>query len=264
MVLDFKSSLSLLLATILATSSNAFVPSTHILSTSTTTFSSATSPIALHSFSPRRNNNNNDDKSTQSVATGAILGGLLGGPFGLLFGASIGANLGRKYQFEKAQKAEMERLGITPEMLEMAQEVGIALERATEGLEATRTSLDSLQALARKLDEQQTELYDRAKMQISSGNEEEARKLLLDRENVQDRLKKTLLNCKDEKVRYERMKTNVQAIEARAMEVDSLLKRTVGAKAFMDSNDNMGMIDDFRMEAEDPLLKKFRDQGIHY
>jgi len=216
----------------------------------------------LNSFSPRNNNNrNNNDTNNNagSVATGAILGGLLGGPFGLLFGAQIGSSLGRKLENERLQKTEMDQLGITPEMLEMAQECGFALERAVEGLKATRESLDGLQKFARRLDDKDKELYEKARLEMSNGREEEARKLLLERQTVQEKLKKTLLNCKDEKVRFERMEINMEAIENRAIEVDSLLKRTVGAKALVDNNDDMGMINTFRMEDEDPLLRKFRD-----
>ena len=204
---------------------------------------------------------NRDNDGTKSVAAGALLGGLLGGPFGLLFGAQIGANLGRKYQNDKAQKEEMERLGITPEMLQMAEECGVALNRAMEGVEATKDSLDSLQRLARRLESSSNDLYEKAQKEIVNGNEDEARKLLLERQNVQDKLMKTLLNCKDEKKRYEQMQQNLEALENRAMEIDSLLKRSVGAKALMDSSGDIDMIamDTFRMETEDPLLRKFKE-----
>jgi len=234
----------------------AFTTPTSILHTSITV-SATTKTSQVISYSSRKNDN--DNKETQSVAAGALLGGLLGGPFGLFFGASIGANLGKKYKLEKAQKDEMDRLGISPEMLQMAEECGVALERAMEGLGATRESLESLQKLARRLDQTNEDLYTKAQAAIVSGNEEEARKLLLERQNVQDKLKKTLVNCRDEKVRFDRMEQNVAAIEERALEVDTLFKRTVGAKALQDSNDSMGMMSSFRMEDEDPLLRKFKD-----
>ena len=51
-----------------------------------------------------------------------------------MFGAQIGATFGAKRASNEMQKKEMERLGLTPEMVEMAQEVGAALERGLEGL----------------------------------------------------------------------------------------------------------------------------------
>jgi hypothetical protein len=53
------------------------------------------------------------------------------------------------------------------------------------------------------------------------------------------------------------MERNVQILEERAMEVESLLRRSVGAKTMQDV-----MGDQFALEDEDPLLKKFRDAGI--
>ena len=59
-----------------------------------------------------------------------ILGGLLGGPFGALFGAQIGASFGAASQINKARKEELQRKGLTPEMLEQANEIGMILKQA--------------------------------------------------------------------------------------------------------------------------------------
>ena len=52
------------------------------------------------------------------------------------------------------------------------------------------------------------------------------------------------------------MESNVESIKRRALEVESLLQRTVGAKARQDS------FTDLSLSVEDPLLQKFRDLGI--
>jgi len=52
------------------------------------------------------------------------------------------------------------------------------------------------------------------------------------------------------------MRSNVDALEQRAMEIESLLARTIGAKALKDSSSQ------FSLSQEDPLLQKFRDMGI--
>lgn len=141
-------------------------------------------------------------------------------------------------------------------MLEAAQECGLALQQATEGLEATKASLETHQSLSRRIDRDIEKNYEKAKAALASGDEEAAKSLLLKRTEEQDKLKKMLLLCAEEKKRFATMENNVEAIERRAMEVESLLQRTVGAKARQDS------FTEFSLSAEDPLLKKFRDLGI--
>ncbi len=179
-------------------------------------------------------------------------------PFaGLLFGSQIGANIGAKNAKDRARKEEMERLGITQDMLDSAEEVGIALEQAMEGLRATKGSLDTQQSLARRLELDADELYEKAKAAIASGKEDEARKLLFQRNENQDKLVKVLKLCVEEKQRFEKMQENVAAIERRALEIESLLQRSVGAKARQSV-----AFEDLSLPSEDPLLRKFRDLGI--
>jgi phage shock protein A len=176
---------------------------------------------------------------------------------GALFGASIGSSMGQKNALDRARREEMERLGLTQDMLDTAREVGSTLEASNAGLKATQNSLDTQQRLARRLDADQSELYERAKEALTAGKEEEARTLLLRRTDVQDQLKRVLLQCAEEKKRLERMKQNVAAIERRAMEVDALLRRSVSASTIQDSTD-LGL----SLQTEDPLLQKFKDLGI--
>ena len=188
---------------------------------------------------------------------GAVLGTLVAGPFGLLFGSQIGASIGAKNALNKARKEEMERLGITQEMLDSAEQVGIALEQATEGLKATQTSLDTQRSLARRLERDTEELYEKAKTAIASGNEDDARKYLFQRTESQEKLKKVLKLCVDEKQRYEKMLENVSAIEKRALEIEALLQRSVSARARQTTE-----FEHLSLSTEDPLLQKFRDLGI--
>jgi phage shock protein A len=185
---------------------------------------------------------------------------------GALFGASLGSNLGAKNAADRARREEMERLGISQDMLDTAREVGLALERSAEGLRATRDSLETQQRLARRLEDEAGRLYGRAKEALASGEEEKARKLLLSRQQDLDKLKQVLLSCADDKQRLETMERNVAALERRAMEVEALLKRTIGAKSQVDASAISGRaVDDdarFALSSEDPLLQKFRDMGI--
>jgi len=189
------------------------------------------------------------------VAAGVVLGGMLLGPFGALFGAQMGAKMGEKNAVDRARQDEMARLGITQDMLDSAQEIGFTLEQSVEGLEASSTSLETQQQFARRLDRDMAAALEKAKLEISAGNEEEARKLLMEKQRLQDKLKTTLQTCAQEKKRYDQMERNIQSLEERAMEMETLLRRTVGASALQ----NSAML---QLDTEDPLLRKFQDAGI--
>lgn len=196
---------------------------------------------------------------TGELAAGVILGGILGGPFGALFGAQLGSQIGAAQTVNKARTEEMERKGLTPAMLEQATEIGQTLEQAVEGLRATKESVDTLTRLAKKLNEQSDSVYERAKTAMQSGEEDVARKLLLERERIKEKLLKTLKGLAEEKKRLSKMESNVEALETRALEIESLLRRSMGASSMKDAADmNMGL----SLEREDPLLKKFRELGM--
>ena len=229
----------------------------------------------LHS-SNNNNNNNNPNRFDQELEqkaelkarqsttksgggetlAGAVLGGLVLGPFGALFGASLGSSLGQGRAIDEAKQKELDRLGITQEMLVAAREVGVALERAMEGLEATEDSLVTQQKFAKRLNANVEELMEKAQVALTDGKEDVARDFLFQKREVQEKLKKSLISCAEEKKRLETMKANVRSIEGRAVEMEALMKRNMGAKALMDSSST------FALEVEDPLLKKFKDLGI--
>ena len=182
-----------------------------------------------------------------------------------MFGAQIGANMGAKNAIQRARKEELERLGITQEMLDTARDVGVALQQSMDGLKATKASLETQQSLARRLDRDATEMYDKAKDAMSSNDEDKAREFLFKRTQIQDKLKSVLVQCAQEKKRLETMEENVRVIESRALEVEALLQRTVGAKARLDSSNKAmddAILSDLSLSKEDPLLQKFRDIGI--
>eukprot|EP00522_Entomoneis_paludosa_P006276 CAMPEP_0172447640 /NCGR_PEP_ID=MMETSP1065-20121228/6914_1 /TAXON_ID=265537 /ORGANISM="Amphiprora paludosa, Strain CCMP125" /LENGTH=284 /DNA_ID=CAMNT_0013198999 /DNA_START=53 /DNA_END=907 /DNA_ORIENTATION=+ len=191
------------------------------------------------------------------TVAGAVLGGLLLGPFGALFGASVGASLGRNQAIDQAREEEMKRLGLSKDMLEAAQEVGLALERNMEGLKAVQESFDTQKRLARRIDADAEAIYSKAKEALVAGDEESARKYLLERTNLQEKLKEVLKICATAKQQVEVMQSNTAVLEQRAMEMDALMRRTVGAKAVQDSAES-GM----SLSRSDPLLDKFRDMGI--
>jgi len=190
------------------------------------------------------------------TAAGAILGGLVLGPFGALFGASIGSKFGQGKALDTAKQEELARMGITQEMLESTREIGIALERSIEGLEATQASLKTQQNFAKRLEFDIEKTITDATKALADEDEVSARGLLLKKNQIQEKLKKTLLSCVEEKKRLMQMEENVRAIEERAIEMESLLNRNIGAKSLLDTSTQFSLAD------EDPLLQKFRDMGL--
>ena len=183
-------------------------------------------------------------------------------------------------------------MGITEDMLTAAREIGSALENANEGLKATQDSLTTQQEFARRLDADAERVYNRAKMALSDKDEDEAKDLLYQRQKINEKLMKSLESCKQEKVstklkyklslcnaplyvhliiiivikiistlqkRLAQMEDNVRSIEERSIEIESLLRRSIGAKSLQESSDQLLLQDD---DFEDPLLKKFKDMGI--
>jgi phage shock protein A len=157
----------------------------------------------------------------------------------------------------EVRKSEMERLGLSQDMLDMAQDIGASLEKNIEGIKAVQSSLETQQKLARLLDADLTRIYDRAKEALDSSDEELARKLLFERSTVQDKLKKVLISCSEERSRQQKMEENIAQLERRALEVDSLLRRTVNAKSLQGSTE-LGL----SLRTDDPLLQKFKDLGM--
>lgn len=176
---------------------------------------------------------------------------------GALFGASIGANIGAKKAVMDARKAEMERLGLSQDMLDMAQDIGASLGKSLEGVKAVQESLETQQKLARLLDNEAKTLYDRATKALNDSNEDLARKLLMERTAVQEKLKTALISCTEEKMRLQKMQDYITQLERRALEIDSLLRQTVSAKSLQNSS-ALGL----SLQIEDPLIQKFKDLGI--
>jgi hypothetical protein len=189
------------------------------------------------------------------TAAGAIMGGLLLGPFGALWGASVGANMGAKNSYTRAKQEELQKMGLSNEILEMARDVAQSLDTSERALESCQDSLQTLQKLARTQDQRCTTLYDKAKELLASNDEEAARAKLLERTQIQEKTKDTLLKCVNEKKRVEQMKDNIEKLEERAAEIQALVSRTVSAKT-------TSSINDLSLSRQDPLLDKFRDAGI--
>ena len=194
------------------------------------------------------------------TAAGAVLGGLLLGPFGALWGASVGANFGSSRSYERAKKEELQRMGLNDDILEMASDVAMSLETSERGLNACQDSLRTLQQLATTQENRCQTLHAQAKdFLVVKNDEEAARSKLLERTQLQDKLKQTLIKCAQEKKRVEQMRDNVDKLKERAAEIQALVSRTVSAKTTSNTNINTSSLS---LSNEDPLLAKFKDAGI--
>ena len=194
------------------------------------------------------------------TAAGAVLGGLLLGPFGALWGASVGANFGSSRSYERAKKEELQRMGLNDDILEMARDVAMSLETSERGLNACQDSLRTLQQLATTQENRCQTLHAQAKdFLVVKNDEEAARSKLLERTQLQDKLKQTLIKCAQEKKRVEQMRDNVDKLKERAAEIQALVSRTVSAKTTSNTNINTSSLS---LSNEDPLLAKFKDAGI--
>ena len=170
-------------------------------------------PSVLHNQRWRQDIEENSRRKAQGsgageTVAGAILGGLLGGPFGAVFGASVGSSFGAQNAVNRARQEEMKRMGLSQDMLDSAEQVGLALEQCMQGLQQVQESLDTQQRLARRLDADADALYEKAKTAMANNKEEEAKKYLLERERVRDRLKEVLGNCVTAKQQVRRNRQN--------------------------------------------------------
>jgi hypothetical protein len=209
-----------------------------------------------------------NNKGVGETAAGAVLGGVLFGPLGVLLGASVGANVGKKRSMEESRRQEMERLGITQDMVDMAQDISMNWQRAKEGCNASHDSLRAQQSLAQRLEVEVQELQEEAKKSVVQGDEDRARTILLRKKQKMERWKEVLLKCAEEKERVDRMEENIQILEQRAREVDALIRRSISAKALQNNSNAKFLLDESADEFssssfEDPLLRKFRELEGH-
>jgi hypothetical protein len=195
----------------------------------------------------------NAQVGTGELATGAILGGLVLGPLGALFGAQIGARLGAQKAVDRAREAELQRLGITDEMLKEAKEIGFALEQSAQSLIACENSIESQQQYVRILERNMESVTDKAKIEILNGNEEKARLLLMEKQQMKDKMMKALKACVEEKNRKRQIEINIATLEKKALETEAEMRQIVAT----------GSLNEIATSPnDDPLLKRFQDLGI--
>lgn len=197
--------------------------------------------------------------SMGSAVGGAVLGGLVGGPFGAFFGAQLGGSFGAGAQQKQAEKAALESMGVSPEMLALANAAGKELGDAQEGLSLVRDARESQRRVVETYERRAAEAMADATSAVAAGDDGRARKALTERNAARAKLPaaETSLLASDGRMRT--MQANVAALEERALEVEALLKQSMAAVASGKAASALGgMAALADVPVRDPLLEKFK------
>lgn len=189
---------------------------------------------------------------------GAVLGGLLAGPFGALFGSQLGASMGANARVRRAEEERIASMGLNKETIKAAQEIAQELADAEQSLEIVRNAERSQRNLLEVVDRTMDDLYKAAEQALRSGDEATARRNLEERNMQKAKRAQIEAEVTAAAGRVATMQASVASIAERANEIEQIISRTVTATKAKSSS---GISSDFNLalEAEDPLLKKFRD-----
>ena len=114
------------------------------------------------------------------VLGGAVLGGMIAGPFGMLLG--IGA--GNSFANQKTAETEMQRMGMSKQLIAEAQKLAQTLQEAQAASKASVDARETLKQRSLSLDQTYEQLQDRARDCLKDGDEDGARAALQDRQKV--------------------------------------------------------------------------------
>lgn len=195
------------------------------------------------------------DGGFKGAAAGAVLGGLMGGPFGAIWGASLGSNIGQSREAKVQEQQRLERMGLTPEVLKAASAVAADLREVEAGLQLTEQSLRSAELLQASVSGQADAAYAAAEQCLRDGDEAGARAKLLEKREITAKLDIAKLEVAQARERRDSMASSVEALQARAREVETIMSRSVTASTEVRTADyGAGMA-----PPEDPLLQRFKD-----
>lgn len=189
---------------------------------------------------------------------GAVLGGLLGGPFGALFGAQLGGSMGANARVKRAADERIETMGLSKEIIKAAQEIAQELADAEQSLELVRGAERSQKNLFDVVDRTMEDAYKAAETALRNGDEATARRQLEERNLQKAKRAQVQAEVTAAAARVATMQASVASIAERANEIEQIIARQVTATKAKSSS---GVSPDVNLtlEAEDPLLKKFRD-----
>lgn len=196
------------------------------------------------------------DGGFKGAAAGAALGGLLGGPFGALWGASLGSNIGQSREAKAQEEERLGRMGLTPEIRTAASAIAADLREVEASLELTAQSHRSAENLEASLAEQAAAAYAAAERCLRAGDEDGARQRLLDKRQISAKLDIAKLEVAQACERRDSMAASVEALKARAREIETMVSRSVTAATEVRT---AGYSNTIAPPVEDPLMQRFRD-----
>lgn len=197
------------------------------------------------------------NEDTKGAIGGAIVGGLLAGPFGAFWGAQLGSSAGTNARAKREQEEQMDRMGLTKEVLEAAQLVAAELAEAEQSLGLVQEAERSQAALVQRLDETMQDMYASAQKALQADDEDGARDILTQRQGVRAKKEAAELELREASKRVAIMQTSVTELAGRATQVEQMMSRSVASR----SEINSGSASQPRTASQiyDPLEEKFRD-----
>lgn len=195
---------------------------------------------------------------------GAVLGGLLAGPFGAFWGAQLGASVGVSNAEKRQAQRSLERMGLRPEDLQLAQEVATDLREAEEALKMVGDVADAQKKRVAALQADAEKAYAKARDCLADGDESGARRWLERRSDLQAATTRATEELAESDERTRTMQQNVLALAERAAKIELLMSRSVSAasEARRSAPDDVPRGESAAASyepLEDPLEARFRE-----
>lgn len=137
-------------------------------------------------------------------------------------------------------------MGISQDMREMAASCATEIVEAEKGLEIALASLRSAEFVERNLESSANESYRAALAALRSGDDEQAKEHLVQRQEANSQLTRARINTLEAESRVTSLRSSIRALEEQAAKVEALMSRAASVRLTEDA-------------IEDPLIQKFRD-----
>lgn len=194
------------------------------------------------------------------VLGGAVIGGIIAGPFGMLLG--IGA--GNSFANQKTAETEMQRMGMSKELIAEAQKLAQTLQDAQAASKASVDARETLKQRSLSLDQTYEQLQDRARECLKDGDEDGARAALQDRQKVGKQRDDAVLEFRAARERVERIDRDVSVLKQKVEDFDALILRSARAQQQQQVQGNSfeyevppSVAAEMPLTQQDPLLDRF-------
>lgn len=195
------------------------------------------------------------DEDTKGAIGGAVLGGLVAGPFGALWGAQLGKMMGSGSRERREQKEQLDRMGLSEDVVKLAQETAQDLANAESSLQLVQRAERSQSSLVRQLDDSMSNIYAAAEKALKDGDESAARSFLEQRQSIKLQKVAAQRELDVASQRVASMEASLAQLAVRATKIEQMVSRTVVSKRSLD----ISLDDPYSSNIEDPLEGKWRD-----